>query len=429
MNLSYRIVLRVSAAMLVLLAAWAAFFYVIIIDEINDETDDSLEDYAESIITRSLAGESLPLTDNGTNNSYHINEVSEEYAQQTKWIEYFDKSVYIDSKNETEPARILRTIFRDAAGIYYELHVLIPTIEKEDLRHTILGWLIFLYVLLLVAIISINGWILYRSFRPLYALLDWLDHYTLGGSVTPLRNDTDVAEFQKLNDAMIRSAQRNSEAYKQQQIFIGNASHEIQTPLAVCQNRLELLSDDLGLDERQLGEILQVRQTLEYISKLNKSLLLLTKIENRQVAGSKAINVNQLAKKQLGDYAEIYGYFHITRNVEEKNVLTVNMDEMLASILFGNLLRNAYVHNVEGGTVSVTFNRSVFEISNTGVDEPLDSTNIFKCFYQKGRKSGSSGIGLALVDSICRLYDIAISYHYDRSKGHTFVLNFSSGKK
>ena len=429
MNLTYRILLRISVVMLVLFAAWATVFYVLIIDEINDETDDALEDYSEYIITRALAGEPLPSIHDGTNNSYYINPVSQEYARQTKRIEYSYEMVYIESKGETEPARILRTIYRDAVGDYYELHVMIPTIEKEDLRQTILGWLVFLYVVLLVAIISINGWILYRSFRPLYALLHWLDRYTLGGAVVPLENKTKVKEFRKLNEAMIRSVRRNAEVYEQQRTFIGNASHEIQTPLAVCQNRLELLSDDPDLNERQLGEILKTRQTLEYISKLNKSLLLLTKIENRQVAEAKKIDVNGLVKDMLADCAEIYAHLGVNVSVNGKAALSIEMNEMLASILFGNLLRNAYLHNVDGGAVSVVVSASVFEIANTGVTEPLDADKIFKCFYQKGRKSGSSGIGLALVDSICRLYNIAVSYRYNEQKGHIFTLKFSSGEK
>ena len=426
MNLSYRIVLRVSVAILVLLALWAVMFYKIMIDEINDETDDSLEDFSELIITRTLAGEELPSAANGTNNSYYINKVSKEYAAQTPWIQYFDEMVYIETKNETEPARILRTIYRDASDNYYELHVLIPTIEKADLQQTILGWLVFLYVLLLIAIISINGWILYRSFRPLYVLLDWLDHYTLGNMVTPLRNETKVNEFRKLNEAIIRSTQRNAEAYEQQRIFIGNASHEIQTPLAVCQNRLELLSDDPDLTERQLGEILKTRQTLEYVSKLNKSLLLLTKIENRQVAEATEINVNELIRELL-DHFDLAVRFRL--NMDEAAKLWVKMDVTLAGILFGNLLRNACVHNIEGGSMAIVISSSTFKITNSGVSEPLDTENIFKCFYQKGRKSGSSGIGLALVDSICRLYNIAISYCYGGVGEHTFMLDFSSGKK
>ena len=426
MNLSYRIVLRVSAAILVLLALWAVTFYKIMIDEINDETDDSLEDFSEAIITRALAGEELPSAFNGTNNSYYINKVTKEYAEQTPWIQYFDEMVYIEAKNETEPARILRTIYRDAVGDYYELHMLIPTIEKADLLQTILGWLIFLYALLLIAIVSINGWILYRSFRPLYVLLNWLDNYTIWGTAVPLRNETKVNEFRKLNEAIIRSTQRNAEAYEQQRIFIGNASHEIQTPLAICQNRLELLSDDPDLTERQLGEILKTRQTLEYISKLNKSLLLLTKIENRQVAEATEIDVNELMKDIL---ERIDPSEHLRVTVDEAAKLRVKMDVTLAGILFGNLLRNACMHNVEDGSVAILISSSTFKITNTGVVEPLDTDNIFKCFYQKGRKRGSSGIGLALVDSICRLYDIAISYRYSGEGEHIFTLDFSGCKK
>lgn len=130
MKLLYRITWRISVALLFLSAAWGMVFYFAIINEINDETDDSLEDYSEFIIVRALSGEKLPEQNNGTNNSYYINEVPEEYAVLYPSERFIDDEVYIYSEHETEPARILKTIFRNSENRYYELTVLIPTIEK-----------------------------------------------------------------------------------------------------------------------------------------------------------------------------------------------------------------------------------------------------------------------------------------------------------
>ena len=181
---------------------------------------------------------------------------------------------------DTEPARILKTIFQNDSGVYFELTVATPSFEKEDLRNSILNWIIVLYVTLLLIIIGINTWVFYRSMRPLYTLLHWLDDYTVGGENKLLKNDTKISEFKKLNDAAIRYARRTEQLFDQQKQFIGNASHEIQTPLAVCQNRLEWLTDNTELTEEQLVEILKTRQTIEYIVRLNKSLLFLSKIDS-----------------------------------------------------------------------------------------------------------------------------------------------------
>ena len=180
---------------------------------------------------------------------------------------------------------------------------------------------------------------------PLYVLLRWLDSYKIGQKNIPLINNTRITEFRKLNDAALRNARRAEEQFEQQKQFIGNASHEIQTPLAVCRNRLEMLAEDNSLSEKNLGEIIKTLQTLEYISRLNKSLLLLTKIENRQFTDIRQIELNEIIKRYIDDYREIYEYKRIDIHIEEKDIMTVSMNESLAVVLITNLLKNAYVHN------------------------------------------------------------------------------------
>lgn len=422
MKLAYRIISGISPALLVLMAAWAAIFYLIIVEEINDETDDSLEDYSEYIITRALAGETLPDKNNGTNNSYHIAEVTPEYATQHPAIRYHDEMIYIHSKGETEPARILKTIFSDEEDSYYELTVSIPTIEKEDLQEAILYWIIFLYIGLLFLIIGVNWFILHRNFKPLYSLLNWLDNFSVGKELIEPTIKTKTYEFQRLNDAVIRSARRNVETFKQQKTFIGNASHELQTPLAICLNRLEMLAEDQQLTEKQLEEILKTKQSLTYAIKLNKTLLLLTKIENKQFTEKKEIVINDLIKKLTEDYSEVYSNRDITIHIQEKGIFKIEADETLISILFGNLLKNAFVHNHRSGEITIQLTDKIISITNTGIDTPLDDHAIFNRFYQGASKEGSMGLGLALSRSICELYGIDITYHFSKRK-HVFSLS------
>ena len=139
MKLIYRIIIRIALMLTVVLGAWAVFFYIAVIDEVNDEVDDSLEDYSETIIIRALAGEELPSKNNGSNNQYYLRKVSKEYADEREDICYKDSMVYIVEKEETEPARILTTLFKDDEGQYYELTVSTPTIEKDDLKDAMLG--------------------------------------------------------------------------------------------------------------------------------------------------------------------------------------------------------------------------------------------------------------------------------------------------
>ena len=211
MKLIYRIALRLSLILIPLMALWATLFYFMMVEEINDEADDTLEDYSELIIIRMLAGRELPSLNSGSNNSYSITPIDEAYASSKPHIEYYDAEVYIPEKEETEPARILSTIFLDNDDNYYELKVAIPTFEKDDLVRTILFWIILLYFVLLITIIGSTIWIFHRSMRPLYALLHWLDNYTPGRHNTPVPNDTNISEFHKLNVAAQEAANRSED--------------------------------------------------------------------------------------------------------------------------------------------------------------------------------------------------------------------------
>ncbi len=423
MKLLYRITWRISVALLFLSAAWGMVFYFAIINEINDETDDSLEDYSEFIIVRALSGEKLPEQNNGTNNSYYINEVPEEYAVLYPSERFIDDEVYIYSEHETEPARILKTIFRNSENRYYELTVLIPTIEKSDLKETILTWIVILYLILLISIIAVNAIVLRRSLRPLYAMLDWLNRLRLGKEIPPLELDSDISEYKKLSEELMRSAQRNNEMYEQQSLFIGHASHELQTPIAVAQNRLELLAEDPDLSDTQMEQIVKTIRSLEDISKLNKTLLLLTKIENKQFPNTEIVDINSVVCSISEDFAEAYASHEIEFQLSETAHLKMEMNRMLASVLFGNLLKNAFIHSEKHGMVAVTISEEGVRIANTASSGALNPEYIFRRFYQESMSKGTAGLGLSLVDSIAKLYGITVSYLFMDGM-HVFDVRF-----
>ena len=413
MKLFYRVLMHLLMAIVVVLSGWAIVFYGGIMDEINDEVDDSLEDYSELIITRSLAGKELPSNDNGSNNQYYLTQVDASYALSKESIFYRDSMIYIAEKGEREPARILNTIFKDKNGQYYELFVYTPAVDKADLREAIFHLLIGLLASLLVAILLINIWVFRRSMKPFYQLLEWLEKFRLGKKNEPLQIKTHTTEFRHLNEAVSRFAMHSEEMFEQQKLFIGNASHEIQTPLAVCKNRLEMLLEDETLSEHQMGEIVKTYQTLEHVSKLNKSLLLLSKIDNSQFSDAKEINLNELLHRYVEDYQEVYDYQDIDLKVQEQGNFQIQMNETLAVILVTNLLKNAFLHNIYKGIIRIEVTSSAIRFGNTGADTALDGVRIFERFYQGNKKKeGSTGLGLALVDAICRQCHLQIRYRF-----------------
>ena len=424
MKLVYRILLHLSWVLTLLLAGWAALFYFALIDEVNDEVDHALEARAEVIVKRVLSGRAMPESTAEGNTGYLLREVPAEQTRGRAYERYSDEEIFIPERDDEEPARVLRKTFRNAEGRWYELTVMTPSIEKEDLAEAIFYGILYLYLFLLLSVLLVTVLLLYRTMRPLYALLRWLDNYTVGADNPPLEVETSVTEFRRLNEAAVRYAARAETTFERQKQFIGNASHEMQTPLAVCRNRLEMLVDDpQGLNEEQLGEIAKVQHTLDYLVRLNRSLLLLSKIDNGQFPETEAVDFNALARRTGEDLSEIYAYRGLRFECTETGTLTARMNPSLAGSLVGNLLKNAFVHGAEGGAVRVRIAAHRLEIDNDASEGALDAGHIFERFYQGSKKKGSTGLGLAIVDAICRLYGLRIQYAF-RDGRHLFTVDF-----
>lgn len=422
MKLIYRISLRLSLVLLPLIALWAVVFYFTMVDEINDEVDDALEDYSELIVIRMLSGELLPRMNEGSNNSYTIAPVDENYAAAHPGIDYYDAEVYIPEKEETEPARFLVTIFQDGNGQFYELKVATPTFEKDELLETILWWVVWLYLLLLITVVGTTMWILHNSMRPLYALLHWLDGYVPGHKTVPVPNNTSITEFRRLNTAAQQAVDRSEELLEQQKQFIGNASHELQTPLAVLGGRMEYMLDHAGLDEQTMGEVIQMQRTLGHIVRLNKTLLLLAKIDNGQFPENTDVDISAMIREQKELYDDIYEERDIRCDMHLTGSFLVRMNESLASVLVSNLIRNAYVHSEAGARIDIRIEGRTLTVSNDGVT-PLDGKHIFERFYQGSKREGSTGLGLALVKAVADSYGLCVGYRFGEEQ-HIFSVEW-----
>lgn len=423
MKLTYRIAVRLSLIMMLLLALWTTIFYFKMVDEINDETDDSLEDYSELIIMRMLAGQQLPQEGSGSNNSYSLVQVDNGYADVNSHIKYYDSDIYIPEKKEFEPARVLKTIFLGKDSIWYELTVATPTFEREDLLHTILWWIFCLYLVILITGVTVTMWIFHKSMLPLYALLHWLDNYVPGQKPQPITNNTDITEFNRLNDAVWQATCRYEKAYERQKQFIGNASHELQTPLAVLGNKMEWMLNNSNFTEEQMQEIMEMLQTQRHIVRLNKDLLLLTKIDNCQFMGDASeIGIASVVKEQQTVYSEIYEEKGISCNFRQEANPVVTMNLSLANVLIANLLRNAYIHTPDREEIEIVLSGKTLSIANTGLS-PLNGERIFERFYQGAKKEGSTGLGLSIAKAVCNAYNIDIRYSFN-SGMHVFTVTF-----
>ena len=422
MKLTRRIALILVVALVPIMVLWAAMFYLSMQREIVEETDDALEEYAELIITRYNEGRVLPALNSGGKSIYSLEPLTDAEACAMPRERYYDKEVYIPEHDDTEPARVLSRVFRDREGRLLLVEVAMPTIEKDDLLATILGWCVALFGLLFVVVVVISMVVFRGVLRPLYALLKWLDDYTPGEGYTPVPNNTDIREFRKLNEAADRAVRRSEAMVESEKQFIANASHELQTPLAVIGNRVEHIIDHTSPTEEQLAELVKIQQSLRHSIRLNRTLLQLMRIDNGDVAESTRVDVVDVVREAVESCCEIYGAKGIDCRASLPDELYLYINETLLRTLVVNLVKNAFVHSAEGGVVDVVLNDRCFVVSNEGC-EPLDGEHVFDRFYTRTSREGSTGLGLAIVKAVAEHYGFGVEYDYADGK-HIFTVRF-----
>lgn len=320
-----------------------------------------------------------------------------------------------------EPFRMLTTVF-NKDNKYYEMKVVSSTVEEDDLVRGLLYSLIWLYAAILISFFVINHLLLRKIWTPFYQLLRKLKAFRLDQDQGIETGSTEVKEFKELNVAVKSLVTQSVGTYGSQKQFIENAAHELQTPLAISLNRLELLAESEDLSDQHLEAIGQVIGTLQRLTRLNKSLLLLSKIENKQYGEVALLSINMLMKTLISEYEDFAQLKSVQVHLEEEALLEVAMNKDLAAILISNLLKNAMTHNIAGGTVAVSISSQGLVISNTGRSVALDPEQVFKRFKKDSQAQSSTGLGLAIVKAIIDLYGFDIQYSY--TDQHHLKINF-----
>ena len=412
---------KLALLLFLLMAVWGVLFYYAIIDEVVDETDDTLENYGEILMESALHDPSILETGGSLMSFYKFTPISEEEGRHYRQV-FYDATVYIELEDEDEPVRVMCTAFRMPDGQYYELKLMISILERDDMVEAMLWYLGALFLLFLICTSIGIQLVLKGVFRPLHRLLDWLHCIQPGKEVPPLDNPTKIREFRQLSDAALDMGNRSYKAYEEQKQFIENASHELQTPLAIVRGKVELLAESEGMTEQQMEQLDEIYATLGRAVKLNKSLLLLSRIENGQYTEMEDVSVDEILDELLPDLMDIYEHkqVRLIRKREEQPFI-IRCNHSLAQILVSNLVKNSLLHNREGGELQVLTTPTSLVIKNTG-DVPLDGEKLFRRFYHgMDGKKDSTGLGLAIARSIALSSLLKLTYEWQNGM-HAFRL-------
>ncbi len=292
----------------------------------------------------------------------------------------------------------------------------------NNLIQTIIAITISIILLILAATFFINRIVLRRLWKPFYETLNNMQQFTLSDAQTVSLSNTNIDEFNYLNSKLSVVLNKAQQDYQTLKEFTENASHELQTPLAVIQSKLDVLIQNEKLSEAESQNIQSAYTALKGLSKLNQSLLLLAKIDNKQFSEKSAINFLKLIENKISQFNDLWKSRNIIihSTVADK---TINANFYLVEILLNNLLSNATKHNINNGSINILLKNNL-EITNTGIDKKLDETMLFKRFSKQDHSSSNHGLGLSIIYRICQVSGFNCSYNFAEPNLHTFTITF-----
>jgi len=304
---------------------------------------------------------------------------------------------------------------------YYKIVIVESKVETEDLIRIIFFITAGLILFLLLVLLIINRLLLNRLWQPFYTILKELKLFSVTDNNDIQNINTQIDEFKELNTAVKGMASRVQHDYKDLKTFTENASHELLTPIAVINSKLDTLLQTDEFSEVQSKILSDLYTAVNRLNRLNQSLLLLVKLENKLDRLQEKIELRTQIGELLLQLEEIYTdkQLSITVNLADKEFYG---SQYLVDILLNNLLVNAIRHNNIGGEIRIELNNEALTISNSGDAEALSSDSIFQRF-QKSPNSEGSGLGLTISRQICENLGFRLEYIY-HSPYHTFKITF-----
>ncbi len=411
-----------SIILLGLLSIWAVVFYYAMFNEIYDSIDDGLEHRKMVLIAR--ANKDLSLLDKPQYDEYLFTVKRVDYKDHRGFKDiYKDSVMYMVNEKDYEPVRLLESVFKKNDH-YYKISVVTSMVEEDDQINNLLKYTIILYVVLVISILLLNNLFLRKVWKPFYRILDQLKVYKLEKNEPIHYKSTNIEEFSLLNKSIEKLLSRTQQSYSNQKQFIENASHELQTPLAIAINKLELLFEDETLSETQAEHLQQTLENLERLTRLNRSLLLISKIENDQFQTREDVDLQAVIENIISDFSEMFTHKNqkVIFDAEYRSIKNANPD--LIYILFSNLIRNTNYHGQSGSKVSMKLTDKNFVISNYSLLDSLQNEAIFERFRKIGNNTNSTGLGLSISKSIAEKFGFDLEYHFQNGQHH-FTVDFN----
>lgn len=331
-----------------------------------------------------------------------------------------------DDRLEREEKNVKVSAFRNINGTTYFISTYGNMIESNDVREAVISILLWILGLQVLGAVGIGFVVSGPLFKPFRNTLNRIQHFQINEKEYLKAEPTNVSEFKDLNIFVEEMTKKAVSDFNNLKEFAENASHELQTPVAIAKGKLELLTET-NLNEQQYSYVEKLETTLNKLSRLNDSLALLTKIENHEFSTSETVNISKIVKDGIDAFQELLSLNNLKLVTDISDSVILKIHPSLAEILWSNLFRNAINHNIQNGEINIILNSEYLEISNTGKELNTEPIVLFERFKKDDQNSESIGLGLSIVKRIVDQNAMPISYTTEKNR-HTIRISLKSVK-
>lgn len=395
----------------------AIFSYWFMMHELGESNEDLLQTRAEVVEQHLLQNDTLILNIFKENKELFIKEIDRKVSILQK---ISDTLIYSEIQKEFVMNKMLSKSVK-LNNRNYLIKVWKASMENDEVLEVIITVFITILVLLLLILFFINIKISKTLWNPFFETVNTIKKFNVSNGTTLEFKKTSISEFQELNTSLKLMTEKMILDYNNQKKFSENASHEFQTPLAVIKSKIDLLLQSKNLTENEFNLLGSIDDSISKLSKINKSLLLLSKIENKQFENATKVFIKPILEKIISNYEAYIQEKEITIINSISSNYTLFINEELGYILLNNLIQNAIRHNVLQGKITITNESNSLIIANSGNEKELNANLIFERFEKKSNDSNSIGLGLSIVKEIAELNTISIIYNFENNQ-HFFKL-------
>ena len=330
-----------------------------------------------------------------------------------------DTIIYDPSQDEMEEFRELST-YKKINGQTYQITVRYLVVESKDILIAIVFSNIAIFVLAFLFLFYFNTTKNIKLWSPFFKNLEQMKKFSLSSNEELQLVDSDVLEFSELKEEILLLTSKVRNDYEKLKQFTEDVSHEMQTPLAIIQAKIDNIINDHSINDKQFSQVSSIQKDIQRLKHLNHRITLLTKIDNNQFIRVEEVNITKLLEEKIENFKELeIDYISLS----SKNELIASMDVYLADILINNLISNAIKHSSQEKNISIISENKTLIISNYGQKALQHPEMLFLRFYREVNSMQSSGLGLAIVKKICDLYNFDLSYNFSENQ-HSFTVVF-----